>query len=142
VGPDWSAAYTAGLKDLARSLGLEGRVRFPGPVFGDGKWQLYRQAQALCLPSYSEVVGLVNLEAAAARTPVITTHETGLWDWEQGGGLLVHPRVEELTGALEAVFSWTESERESRGRALRELVERRYSWEAVGPRWLELYGAL
>ena len=142
VGPDWSAAYTAGLKDLARSLGLEGRVRFPGPVFGAGKWQLYRQAQALCLPSRSEVVGLVNLEAAAARKPVITTHETGLLDWEQGGGLLVHPRLEELTGALETVFSWTESERESRGQALRQLVERRYSWEAVGPRWLELYGAL
>ena len=142
VGPDWSAAYTAGLKDLARSLGLEGRVRFLGPVFGAGKWQLYRQAQALCLPSYSEVVGLVNLEAAAARKPVITTHETGLLDWEQSGGLLVHPRVEELTAALEAVFSWTESEREGRGRALRQLVERRYSWEAVGPRWLELYRAL
>ena len=142
VGPDWSPAYTSRLKALARSLGLEERVRFMGPVFGAGKWQLYRQAQAFCLPSHSEVVGLVNLEAAAAGTPVITTHETGLADWEQGGGLLVHPRVEELTRALEAAFSWTESERADRGRALRQLVERRYSWEAVGPRWLELYGTL
>jgi len=142
VGPDYSAAYTAGLNDLARSLGLEGRVRFPGPIFGAGKWQLYRQASAFCLPSRSEVVGLVNLEAAAARTPVITTHETGLADWEEGGGLLVHPQVEDLTGALEALFAWSESERIDRGRDLRQLVEHRYSWEAVGPRWLELYGAL
>ena len=54
---------------------------------------------------------------------MITTFETGLSDWEQGGGLLVHPRVEDLTGALETVFSWTESERADRGRALRQLVE-------------------
>ncbi len=142
VGPDWSPAYTNGLKALAGSLGLEGRVRFLGPVFGAGKWRLYRQARAFCLPSRSEVVGLVNLEAAAALTPVITTFDTGLSDWEQGGGLLVHPRVADLTGALETVFSWTESERADRGRALRQLVEGRYSWEAVGPQWLELYGAL
>ncbi len=142
VGPDWSAAYTAALRAQARSLGLEGRVQFLGPVFGAGKWQLYRQARAFCLPSFSEVVGLVNLEAAAARVPVITSFETGLSDWEKGGGLLVHPRLDDLSRALETVFSWTESERERRGQALRALVARRYSWDAVGPRWLELYGAL
>jgi glycosyltransferase involved in cell wall biosynthesis len=142
VGPDSSRAYTAQLQAQADSLGLKDRVIFHGPVFGPGKWQLYRHAWAFCLPSRSEVVGLVNLEAAAVRVPVITTHETGLADWEQGGGLLIHSRVEELTRALEEVFSWSESERQSRGQNLRQLVEQGYSWESVGPRWLELYAGL
>jgi len=104
--------------------------------------QLYRNAWAFCAPSHSEAIGLVNLEAAAAGTPVITTHETGLYDWEEGGGLLIHPRVEELCRALEQIFSWSESERQERGRTLRRLVERRYSLEAVGPQWQALYGEL
>jgi len=85
---------------------------------------------------------MVNLEGAAVRVPVVTTHETGLYDWEEGGGLLVHPRVEEMAWALSQALDWSESERHERGRALRHLVERRYSWEAVGPQWLELYASL
>jgi len=87
-------------------------------------------------------MGLVNLEAAAAQLPVVTTHETGLDDWEEGGGVLIHPRVEELSRALKRVFSWSENERQERGCKLRQLVERRYSWQAVGPQWLELYAGL
>ena len=51
-------------------------------------------------------------------------------NWEEGGGLLVHPRVEELAKTLDQVFSWSDRERQDRGRQLRQLVERRYSWEA------------
>ena len=85
---------------------------------------------------------MVNLEAAATGTPVITTHSTGLFDWEEGGGLLIHPEVEDLSCALRQVVSWDESERLERGRGLRQLVERRYSLEAVGPLWLALYAEL
>ena len=85
---------------------------------------------------------MVNLEAASAELPVVTTHETGLCGWEEGGGLLVHPQVEELSRALKQVFAWSDRERRDRGQKLRQLVERRYSWQAVGPQWLELYSSL
>ena len=84
----------------------------------------------------------MNLEAAALGVPVLTTHETGLWDWEAGGGVLVHPRVADLSRALTGIFAWSETERLDRGRQLRQLVENRYSWQAVGPQWLELYAGL
>ncbi len=142
VGPDDSPAYTRSLRALAAARGLTHRVRFPGPVFGPEKWALYKHAWAFCLPSRSEVVGIVNLEAAAAGVPVVTTHETGLEDWEEGGGLLIHPRVAELQAALEQVFSWSPAERTARGRELRRLVAARYSTAAVGPRWLQLYQSL
>ena len=143
VGPESDPSYTAKLKSLVRLLGVEEKVIFLGPVFGpQEKLSLYRHAWAFCAPSQTEVMGLVNLEAASVELPVVTTHETGLWDWEEGGGLLVHPQVEELSRALKQVFSWSDSERRDRGRKLRQLVERRYSWQAVGPQWLELYASL
>lgn len=143
VGPESDPSYVSQLKSLVRLLGVEEKVIFLGPVFGpQQKLSLYRHAWAFCAPSQTEVMGLVNLEAAAAQLPVVTTHETGLDDWEEGGGVLIHPRVEELSRALKRVFSWSENERQERGCKLRQLVERRYSWQAVGPQWLELYAGL
>jgi glycosyltransferase involved in cell wall biosynthesis len=142
AGPAHTPVYAAKLRAQVKDLGLEDWVTFLGPVFGPQKWHLYRNAWAFCAPSYSEVVGLVNLEAAAAEVPVITTYETGLSDWGEGGGLLTHPRVEELSRALEQASSWDEKERNERGRQLRVLVERRYSWRAVGPQWTRLYSRL
>ena len=143
VGPESDPAYAAKLKSLVRLLGVQDKVTFLGPVFEpQEKLALYRHAWAFCAPSQTEVMGLVNLEAALVQVPVVTTHETGLWDWEEGGGVLVHPRVEELSQALEQVFAWSESERQDRGLSMRQLVERRYTWQAVGPQWLELYAGL
>jgi glycosyltransferase involved in cell wall biosynthesis len=143
VGPESDPSYAAKLKSQVRLLGVEERVTFVGPVFGpQEKLSLYRHAWAFCAPSQTEVMGLVNLEAASAQLPVVTTHGTGLWDWEEGGGLLVQPQVEDLSRALERVFSWSDRERRDRGQKLRQLVERRYAWQAVGPQWVELYANL
>jgi glycosyltransferase involved in cell wall biosynthesis len=142
VGPDSTREYTVKLKTLVQKLGIKNQVIFKGPVFGPQKWHLYRKAWAFCAPSRTEVVGLVNLEAAAAKTPVITTYETGLFDWEEGAGILIEPDNEKLSQALTGVFSWSGEERNKRGRKLRQLVEGRYSWEAVGPCWLNLYQEL
>jgi glycosyltransferase involved in cell wall biosynthesis len=142
AGPESDAAYVAKLKSLVSLLRLEQKVTFLGPVVGPQKVALYRHAWAFCAPSQAEVMGLVNLEAASAESPVVTTYETGLDDWQEGGGVLIHPQVEELSRALKQVFFWSESERQERGKKLRQLVERRYSWQVVGPQWLELYAGL
>jgi glycosyltransferase involved in cell wall biosynthesis len=142
VGPESDPAYSAKLKSLVSLLRVEEKVTFLGPVVGPQKVSLYRHAWAFCAPSHTEVMGLVNLEAASVELPVVTTHETGLGGWQEGGGVLVHPQVEELSRALKQVFAWSNQERQDRGRKLRQLVERRYSWAAVGPQWLELYAGL
>lgn len=104
---------------------LLGRLR--GPLFGEEKRNLIDTEWVLAAPSHSEVVGLVNLEAAARCLPTITTHQTGLHDWEPGDGLLVEPNVDALGQALEAACSWSEQEQRDRGMASRRLVQQRYS---------------
>ncbi len=134
------AEYAGSLRRLVEQLGLGERVQFLGRVEGAEKWRLYRQAWAFCLPSFSEVIGMVNLEAAACAAPVLTTRASGVGAaWETQGGMLLQPQLESLTAGLRQAAGWSRHERDCRGAQLRRLVETEYSWSAVLPRWVEVY---
>ncbi len=139
AGPVEDRGYFQTTQEVVGKLGLSEKVEFFGPVFGEEKWKLLKQAWVVAVPSYSEVVGIVNLEAGAVGAPTITTFETGLWGWEEGGGILVHPSDDDLARGLKEALSWTLEERLKRGEQIRAFVEQRYSWKAVGKQWEELY---
>lgn len=139
VGPTWSDKYQKKLQGIVDHYKLNHRVKFLGPVFGIEKEKLLRESWVMVTPSYSEVVGLVNLEASANCLPTITTHQTGLYNWEQGGGQLIEPEINSVKLSLEQACQWNEEERRERGLASRELVKKHYSWAAVLPLWVELY---
>jgi glycosyltransferase involved in cell wall biosynthesis len=137
------AAYAESLHHLITELDLGDRVAFTGVVNGQAKWQMYRDAWTLCLPSFSEVTGLVNLEAAAARTPVLTTFESGVIpEWDRQGGLLVHPDEESILNGLKQAITWSTFERQMRGQSLRNLVETQYGWDNIGKKWADVYCGL
>ena len=145
VGPVHASEkkYANKLVRMVESTGLQQRVEFLGPVQGIEKWRLYRHAWAFCLPSHSEVIGMVNLEAAASSTPVITTIESGVVaDWGRRGGLLIHPNIDSISNALMQATGWSKAEREDRGASLRHLIEDTYSWRVITPRWMSLYKEL
>lgn len=139
AGPDFDVDYTAKLKALVDKLGLSDKVSFVGSVHGEQKSELLQKAWCTVIPSYSDVVALVNLESAASFTPTITTTMTGLSDWEEGGGLLVEPELEPLTNAIVSACSWTVDERMQVGKRARTFVEERYSWDVIGEQWIEAY---
>ena len=62
------------LKELAASLGLTGKIVFPGRIADEVLPAYYHAADVFCLPSVapSEAFGLVQVEAMASRKPVIT----------------------------------------------------------------------
>ncbi|MHB1450857.1 MAG: glycosyltransferase [Coriobacteriia bacterium] len=68
----------AELDALVDSLGIGERVRFVEPVGDDDLAAWYHAADVFCLPSVarSEAFGLVQLEAHAAGTPVVSTRLT------------------------------------------------------------------
>jgi len=142
VGPEEIPEFKAELIRRVSDLGLSERVTFQDPVFDEQKWALYRKAWTVVMPSYSEVIGMVNLESAACETPTITTVATGLEDWTDGGGILIRPEVGELAQALRQATTWDEQERRERGRAARALVEREYSWAVIRQKWHDLYTSL
>lgn len=142
AGPEAVPQYTEKIKACVLNLGMSERVEFIGPVFGDKKIELLRNSWVMVTPSYSEVIGMVNLEAAACKLPSITTYETGLWDWEEGGGLLIHPDVNELTESILKVSRWSLDDRLEYGKRSRSLVVKKYSWDIVVPQWESLYSSL
>jgi glycosyltransferase involved in cell wall biosynthesis len=135
--------YDQYLLGFVQQLGLEKQVEFLGAVQGQSKWNLYRNAWAFCLPSHSEGLAMVNLEAAACRIPVITTFQSGVTDlWATHGGMLINPNVEEVAESLRQVTQWSQSERDQRGNSLRHLVESTYSSKVLTPKWIALYNGL
>ncbi|GGJ91411.1 D-inositol-3-phosphate glycosyltransferase [Pilimelia anulata] len=66
------------LIELARRLGIADRVRFLAPLPPDRLAALYRAADLVAVPSYSESFGLVALEAQACGTPVLAAAVGGL----------------------------------------------------------------
>ncbi|AFM15418.1 UDP-N-acetylglucosamine: 1L-myo-inositol-1-phosphate 1-alpha-D-N-acetylglucosaminyltransferase [Mycolicibacterium chubuense NBB4] len=78
-GPSGSGLATPhGLDDLASELGITDRVTFLPPQSRDDLVQVYRAADIVAVPSYSESFGLVAVEAQACGTPVVAAAVGGL----------------------------------------------------------------
>jgi len=135
--------YSEELKKMSRNLNIENRIEFKGGVYGDEKYCLFANAKAFVAPSYSEAIGMVNLEAAACKTPVITTFNTGISpNWNSNGGMMINPNLGELIEAINKSVSWSTEERNQRGNTLSTFVENNYSWEKSGHLWNELYNSI
>ena len=112
------------LERLVKSLKLERKVAFIGEVKGEEKINLIRTAWVMVSPSYSDVIGMVNLEAASFKTPMITTFKTGLnKDWNTNGGFLINPNLEELIITLKESLNWSLKERVSKGELLYKFAQ-------------------
>jgi D-inositol-3-phosphate glycosyltransferase len=66
------------LQGLAEALGITDVVHFLPPQPRDGLAEVYRAADVVAVPSYSESFGLVALEAQACGTPVVAARVGGL----------------------------------------------------------------
>ncbi|ARV15522.1 glycosyltransferase [Polaribacter sp. SA4-12] len=118
-------------------------IEFLGFVKGKAKEDLIKNAIALVAPSHSEVIGMVNLEAAILKTPVITTYQTGLSKlWKENGGGLINPNEKELTAALKNVLSWTDEKQKEEGEKLYKFVLQTYTWENRVHDWKKLYNSI
>jgi rhamnosyl/mannosyltransferase len=121
-----------GLRELVRAGGLAGRVAFLPAQVDDELMAWYHAADVFCLPSVarSEAFGLVQIEAHAAGTPVVSTDlPTGVPYANPHGvtGLTVPPGdAEALAAALNRLLADDDLRlrlgRQARERALREFT--------------------
>ncbi|MGM1028511.1 MAG: glycosyltransferase [Actinomycetota bacterium] len=86
--------YLESLHDIARVIGVEGRVRHIGSLERPALARLLDAADVVVVPSRSESFGLVPLEAAASGTPVVASRVGGLTESVVDGetGVLVDGR--------------------------------------------------
>jgi glycosyltransferase involved in cell wall biosynthesis len=78
AGPEGETGYLAFLHARARALGVEQRILFSGPLYGDDKKAALADAAVFVLPSRYENFGNAAAEAIACGTPVIVSEQCGI----------------------------------------------------------------
>jgi glycosyltransferase involved in cell wall biosynthesis len=106
--PDWrlkiagpgERQYVKKIKLISSTLSLQ-RVEFSGPLYGEDKWNAYRNADLYILPSFSENFGMTVAESLSVGTPVITTKGTPWSDLvDKKSGFWVDGNIESLVSCL------------------------------------------
>ena len=134
------AAYTAGLVENARNLGLREHVSFVGEVRGQAKADLFAESDLAVFPSHTENFAMVVAEALAHGVPVIASKGTP-WSGVEAHrcGLWVENDPATLLAAIERMSRMPLSEMGERGRR---WMEEEFAWETVTREMLRLYGKL
>jgi len=137
---DRDPGFVERLRAKTRDAGLAERVRFTGPLAGDGLDEAYAGSDLLVHPSRGETYGMVVTEALAHGLPVVATAVGGLplaLDGAPGAeraGLLVP--AEDPVALAEALRDWLE-DADLRRRLRRSARARRTTlsgWSATADR--------
>lgn len=140
IAGEGEESYIDELKQLASRLGVADNICFIGGVYGDEKWDLFRNADLFVLPTHSENFGIVVAEALACGTPVITTKgtpwselETKKCGWWTGVG------TNPIIHTLRIFLQLSVGNLEKMGRNGRQLVECKYSSKKMAETMVSLY---
>lgn len=124
--------HEARLRKRAGELGLEESVHFAGPLFGDKKAGAYQNAEAFVLPSLSEGLPMVVLEAWAFGKPVVMTPDCNLPEgFAAGAAISTGKSADAIEDALHKLFEMDAAERTAMGERGRALVSEKFLWPRI-----------
>lgn len=135
--------YILSLKNKAKELGISDMINFCGGVYGEKKWELFKEADVFVLPTYSENFGIVVGEALACGTPVITTKGT---PWEElnteNCGWWIEIGSNAIKEALMNFLVLSVNELKGMGINGRKLIMNKYSTKQISHNMFELYSKI
>lgn len=136
-----SEGLHAELHALAGGPGLQGRVRFLGEVNAEEMRERYARSAVVVLPSHSEGLGRILLEAQAMKKPVVAYDSGGTADAflpGETGFLVARGSVSNLARKIALLIN-DECLRKRMGELGRQLVCRRFSVTALTDRHERFY---
>lgn len=143
IAGEGDESYVNELKALAASRGIADCVQFLGGVYGNRKWELFREADVFVLPTHSENFGIVVGEALASGTPVITTQGT---PWSElvsaHCGWWTEVGAEPTLNALREFMGLSVDELQVMGINGRKLIADKYSDRFVASEMVKMYKRL
>ena len=138
AGPD-EGGHLAEVLARVQQENVGATVEYVGPVDGDAKTILFRNADLFVLPSFSENFGVVVAEALANGLPVITTHGAPWQDLETYNcGWWIEIGVAPLVVALRTALALSDVDRHAMGERGRCYVQR-YNWDEIATQTAALY---
>ena len=115
-------------------------VLFLGPQFNDAKAACYQHCDAFILPSFSEGLPMVILEAWAYGKPVLMTPQCNLPEgFAADAAIRIEPTVESLAQGLHTLFKSSDADLQSSGARGRALVAERFVWPRIAGEMLQVY---
>jgi len=153
--------HESGLKRLATELGIAwadvrdsgagsgergvanlapSSLLFLGPQYGEDKAACYRNCDAFILPSFSEGLPMVVLEAWTHGKPVLMTPECNLPEgFAAGAALRIEPSAESIAQGLLLLFQFSISDLQSTGSRGRALVAGKFAWPIIAVEMKSVY---
>jgi len=115
-------------------------VAFLGPQFNDAKAACYHHCDGFVLPSFSEGLPMVVLEAWIHKKPVLITPQCNLPEAAtEKAGLIADPGEKSLTDSLRILFEMDGSDFQTMGQRGFNLAKERFAWQAIAKQSDELY---
>lgn len=151
LGPIGARLRIAGWGDAEHVRSLESLIgerpgdgiEFLGPVYGEEKATLVGTARFLALPSHSEGLPVVILEAWAAGTPTLMTAHCHLPEgYAAGAAIDCGTDVAEIAAVLRRVFTQQDGEWGAMSAAATALARDCFSPDAVVRMWRDAYAAM
>jgi poly(glycerol-phosphate) alpha-glucosyltransferase len=128
------------LKARARELGIGSSVLFLGPLFGEAKEAAYRRASAVVLPSHSEGLPLVVVEAWSYGLPVLMTPQCNIPEGLAAGAAVCSEATPAaLAEGLETLLGMSPAERRAMGEAGLRLVSEKFTWPTIAAQMRRIY---
>lgn len=138
-GNDAMPGYVRSLHEIAAE---SEDVVFTGPVYGNDKEQLLRNAFCFCIPSTIEGLSIVMMEAASYKLPAIASDIEANRELLGEDAVYVRPENEDdLVEAFETALSEPERLQGFSEANYRKIVEQ-YTWERVAARYLDYLGSI
>jgi glycosyltransferase involved in cell wall biosynthesis len=124
--------YENVLRALISELQIQNSVQFLGPQFDNAKAACYANCDAFVLPSLSEGLPMVVLEAWAYAKPVLMTNECNLPEgFSTQAALRIGTDAAGMTAGLRTLIEMHDTERVSMGARGRELVAKQFAWPTI-----------
>jgi glycosyltransferase involved in cell wall biosynthesis len=129
------------LRNLVHSENLDSSVRFLGPLFGDSKSAAFHQCHSFILPSLSEGLPIVVLEAWSHRKPVLITPQCNLPEGIQtGAAISIGSDSPGILAGLRTLASSSQADLDSMGGLGHQLVTERFTWPRIADLMSKVYG--
>jgi len=121
-----------GETDFSLSACQHVSVLFLGPQFGEAKSTCYANCDAFILPSFSEGLPMVILEAWAYGKPVLMTPECNLPEgFVANAAIRIEPNPESIARGLATLFQASTSDLQPIGARGRMLATSRFTWPKI-----------
>ena len=133
-------SYEQQLRERSVALGIASSVHFVGPQYHDEKIASYCRADAMILPSYSEGIPMVVLDAWAHGLPVLMTQACNLSiGFDRGAAMRVETKVGSVSEGLRALFAMSDGQRGALGSHGQALAREEFSWDVITGRMVSVY---